>query len=189
MKEKFKELLLSTKRKGVKEYLEYLEDETDFFSAWASTSFHCNYDGGLLEHSLNVCEYALRLKDAWDSPVSRQSIIICALTHDSGKGNYYVDNTLKSGKLSGTKPKKIDPSLKIKNHALRSVIEVGGYIDLTEEERVCILTHDGFYESTNREYWLDPSELMMLIHFADLYVARNVEEVKNYKKGDTQSDT
>lgn len=184
MKEKYKELLLSTKRKGIDKLIDYMENETDFFTAWASTSFHCNYDGGLLEHSLNVCEYALRLKDAWDSPVSRESIIICACLHDLGKSNYYVNNLLKSGKLSGTKPKKIDPKLKIKNHALRSVIIGGGMVDLTEDERVCILTHDGFYEITNREYWLDPSELMMLIHFADLYVARNVEEVKCYKKGE-----
>lgn len=94
---------------------------------------------------------------------------------------YYINNTLKSGKVSGSKPKKINPNLKIKNHALRSVLIISKFIDLTEDERVCILTHDGFYESTNREYWLDPSELMMIIHFADLYVARNVEEVKNYK--------
>lgn len=182
LKEKYKELLLSTKRKGIDKLVEYLENETDFFEAWASTSFHCNYEGGLLEHSMNVAEYALRLKDAWDSTVDKQSIIICACGHDIGKANYYVPNLLKSGNVSGSKPKKINPNLKIKNHALRSVLTVSRFIELTEEERVCILTHDGFYESTNREYWLDPSELMMLVHFADLYVARNVEEVKCYKK-------
>lgn len=182
MKEKFKKLLLSTKRKGIDKLLDYLENETDFYTAWASTSFHCNYEGGLLEHSMNVVEYALKLKDAWNSPISRGSIIICACLHDYGKSNYYVPNLLKSGNPSGSKPKKINPNLKIKNHALRSVLGVSRFIELTEEERACILTHDGFYESTNREYWLDPSELMMLIHFADLYVARNVEKVVCYKK-------
>lgn len=82
MKKAFKELLLSTNRKGVKELLDYLENETDFFEAWASTSFHCNYEGGLLEHSLNVAEYAKRLKESWDSDVPLDSIILCACGHD-----------------------------------------------------------------------------------------------------------
>lgn len=181
-KEKFKTLLSSVNRKGINELIDYLENETDFFDAWASTSFHCNYDGGLVEHSLNVAEYAMKLAKAWDSKVSKESIILCACGHDIGKSNYYVPNLLKSGNPSGSKPKKINPELKIKNHALRSVLTVSKFIELTEEERVCILTHDGFYESTNREYWLDPSELMMIVHFADLHVARNVEQVKCYKK-------
>ena len=29
-------------------------EESGFYEAWASTTFHCNYEGGLLEHTLNV---------------------------------------------------------------------------------------------------------------------------------------
>ena len=36
--------------------LEWLERETDFFEAPASTKYHGNYAGGLALHSLNVFE-------------------------------------------------------------------------------------------------------------------------------------
>lgn len=70
---------------------------------------------------------------------------------------------------------KINNELQIQNHALRSLLLVNQFINLNEDEKVTILAHDGFYEYSNREYWMRPSELMMLIHFADLYCARIVE--------------
>ena len=59
---KFKEMLLSTKREGMEKVIEKLE-ELGFFKAPASTKFHLNYEGGLLEHSMNVCEMALELRE------------------------------------------------------------------------------------------------------------------------------
>ena len=42
-------------REGSDKLLEYLlSDKSDFFTAPASTRFHGSYEGGLLEHSLNV---------------------------------------------------------------------------------------------------------------------------------------
>lgn len=97
---------------------------------------------------------------------------------------YYVPNTLKSGNISGTKPIKINPNLRIKNHAWRSVLQLSKYVDLTEDEKVCIINHDGFYQAENRQAMLDIFELLYIVHNADLYVARFVEPVKNYKGGD-----
>lgn len=172
------------KRDGVEEFLADLE-RNGFYDAWASTSFHCNFENGLVEHTLNVMKYALKLADTFNSDVSRESIVLCAGAHDVGKAYvYYVDNTLKSGKLSGTKPKKINPSLMIKNHAMRSLNITSRFFDLSESEKVCILSHDGFFENANREYMLGLDELLYIVHSADLYVARFVEPVKNYKKGD-----
>lgn len=172
------------KRDGVDEFLSNLENN-GFYTAWASTSFHCNYEGGLAEHTYNVMNYALELADRFNSNVSRESIVLCAVCHDVGKAyGYYVDNTLKSGKLSGTKPKKINPELMIKNHAMRSLNIVSRFFDLTESEKVCIMCHDGFFENANREYMLGLDELLYIVHSADLYVARFVEPVKDYKKGD-----
>lgn len=172
------------KRDGVEEFLADLE-RNGFYDAWASTSFHCNFENGLVEHTLNVMKYALKLADTFNSDVSRESIVLCAGAHDVGKAyGYYVDNTLKSGKLSGTKPKKLNPSLMIKNHAMRSLNITSRFFDLSESEKVCILSHDGFFENANREYMLGLDELLYIVHSADLYVARFVEPVKNYKKGD-----
>lgn len=185
MKQQFEEIMRAwVKRDGVDEFLADLE-RNGFYTAWASTSYHCNYEGGLCEHTLNVIKYAIKLASTFNSAVSTESIVLCSACHDVGKAyGYYVDNTLKSGKLSGTKPKKINPSLMIKNHAMRSLNIVSRFFDLTESEKVCILSHDGFFENANREYMLGLDELLYIVHSADLYVARFVEPVKNYKKGD-----
>lgn len=184
--ERFESLLRETGKDNIESLIQYYRD-SDFYTTWASTSFHCNYEGGLLEHSLNVCDYALQLWENFKSTVSRESVIFCALTHDTGKcglkgDEYYVPNTLKSGNISGTKPMKINPNLRIKNHAMRSVLILSKFVDMTEDEKVCIINHDGFYQAENRQAMLDIFELLFIVHSADLYVARFVEPVKNYKK-------
>lgn len=184
-KEKFENYVRTyVKRDGVDEFLQDIETN-GFFDAWASTTYHCNYKGGLVEHTINVIEYALNLADTFGSTVSRESIVLCACGHDTGKAyNYYVNNLLKSGKVSGSKPKKINPELMIKSHAMRSLNIMSKHFDLTENEKVCILSHDGWYENTNREYMLALDELLYIVHSADLYVARFVEPVKSYKGGE-----
>ena len=72
----------------------------------------------------------------------------------------------------------------IKSHAMRSLTIMSKFFTLTESEKVAILSHDGWYENTNREYMLALDELLYIIHSADLYVARFVEPVKSYKGGD-----
>lgn len=184
-KERFETYVrLYVQREGVDAFLQDL-DENGFYDAWASTTYHCNYKGGLVEHTLNVIEYALKLADTFKSKVSKESIVLCACGHDTGKAyEYYVNNLLKSGKVSGSKPKKINPSLMIKSHAMRSLTIMSKFFTLTESEKVAILSHDGWYENTNREYMLALDELLYIIHSADLYVARFVEPVKSYKGGD-----
>ena len=90
MKEEFINLLRSTNREGMEDVINFLE-KSDFFKAPASTRFHGDYEGGLLEHSMKVYEI---LKDkvkiasiSIDTP--DESIIIMALLHDVCKANYY----------------------------------------------------------------------------------------------------
>ena len=56
LKNKFIDLLRSTKRDGIDELIDFLENKSDFFKAPASTRFHGDHEGGLLEHSLKVYE-------------------------------------------------------------------------------------------------------------------------------------
>lgn len=58
----FVELLYSTGREGMDEVIGQLE-ELGFFQAPASSKFHLNHEGGLLEHSLNVCKVGLMLRE------------------------------------------------------------------------------------------------------------------------------
>ena len=90
MKEQFLELLKQVKREGINELIEFIE-KTDFFKAPASTRFHGNYEGGLVEHSLKVYEILKhKVKNSvLDLNVSDDTLIIIALLHDICKANFY----------------------------------------------------------------------------------------------------
>ena len=70
----------------------WLED-SDFFTAPASTRFHLAEETGLLQHSINV--YKQLGNEAWiyekktGEKYSSESIAIVALLHDICKANYY----------------------------------------------------------------------------------------------------
>ena len=49
----FEKLFSGIKRQGADKLLEFIR-KSDFYTAPASTKYHCNYKGGLLEHSMNV---------------------------------------------------------------------------------------------------------------------------------------
>ena len=55
MKEEFLKLLRTVNREGIEELINFLE-KSDFFKAPASTRFHGDHEGGLVEHSLKVYE-------------------------------------------------------------------------------------------------------------------------------------
>ena len=99
MKTQFLQLLRSTNRQGVENVIAWL-NQSDFFEAPASTMFHGNYAGGLLEHSMNVAilandirEMMIRRKPEIVNQVSRENIIIAALLHDICKANVYQKAT------------------------------------------------------------------------------------------------
>ena len=95
LKTKYKEMLLSTNREGITNVINKLE-ELGFFKAPASTKFHLNYEGGLLEHSMNVCDMALELREViirkkkgLRDSLPKESVIIAALLHDVCKADIY----------------------------------------------------------------------------------------------------
>ena len=96
-KQEFISLLKSTGREGVDDLIEYLDEgKNHFFNAPASTRFHLDHDGGLVEHSLNVCHAALKLREAaiemrpeLEPLLPRDSVIVASLLHDICKANIY----------------------------------------------------------------------------------------------------
>ena len=72
-KERFIEIYKTyIKRPGSEKLLEYLlSPHSDFFEAPASARFHGNYDGGLLDHSLNVYDC---LKDYLQREIGRAHV-------------------------------------------------------------------------------------------------------------------
>lgn len=108
IKEEFLSLLRSTEREGVDYVIEDLE-KSGFFTAPASSKFHLNYEGGLVEHSLNVCKTALelresmvRLDDSLRESLKRDSIIIASLLHDVCKADIYKPVMKKQKNSFGT---------------------------------------------------------------------------------------
>lgn len=94
-KNEFVELLYSTGREGMDEVILQLE-ELGFFQAPASSKFHLNHEGGLLEHSLNVCKIGLMLRDQMlllkpelEESLNKESVIIASLLHDLCKADIY----------------------------------------------------------------------------------------------------
>lgn len=182
VKEEIERLLRDTNRAGIEDLLAMME-EAGFYEAPASTRYHGAEAGALAVHSLNVCNCAIDLANAWcgEDWVKDHinSVIICALLHDLGKaGQYgkplYVENILKKGR-SEAQPYKHNDDLLSVDHEIVSVIEASKYIRLTEEEQQAILWHNGCYGIFKYEIQGKETILYMLIHFADMWASRVIE--------------
>ena len=176
MKEEFIKLLKSTKRENIDKLIAFME-KTDFFTAPASTRFHGNYEGGLVEHSIKVYEI-LKYKvqnSVIELNVPEESLIIIALLHDICKVNYYkVD--YRNAKNEFGEWEKV-PYYTVEDtipygHGEKSVMMLTEYIKLTVEEKYCIRWHMGFTEP--KELYGTIGEafkkypLALLMHEADL---------------------
>ena len=141
------------KREGAEALLSYLmSDACDFFRAPASTRYHGAYEGGLVEHSLNVydclCDYMARkrVKDVYGIEYSAESIAIAALLHDLCKINFYVESTRnvkENGVWKSVPYYTIDDRLPY-GHGEKSVYIASGYMRLTRDEAFAIRYHMGF---------------------------------------------
>jgi hypothetical protein len=142
-------------RRGADRLLEWLDSEaSDFFTAPSSTRFHGAYEGGLVEHSLNV--YAClkdylsrpRTKEVYGMDYSEETIAVTALLHDLCKVNFYVPGyrNVKNEQLGIWE--KV-PCFHIEDtmpygHGEKSVYMIQGFMRLTREEAFAIRYHMGF---------------------------------------------
>ena len=176
MKEEFIELLKSTKRENIDKLKEFIE-KTDFFKAPASTRFHGNFEGGLLEHSMKVYEI---LKHKVENSIEKinvapESLIIIALLHDICKVNYYKVDYRNAKNEFGEWEKvpyyTVDDTIPY-GHGEKSVMMITEYIKLTVEEKYCIRWHMGFTEPKELYGTLGEAfkkyPLALLMHEADL---------------------
>ncbi|MGM9644594.1 MAG: HD domain-containing protein [Eubacteriales bacterium] len=154
-KERFIEIYKEKiKREGADRLLSFLLSESsDFFTAPASTRYHGNYEGGLLEHSLNVydclCDILSRprIKEVYGIEYSEESIAIAALLHDICKVNFYNvafrNAKNEAGKWESVPYYTIDDRLPY-GHGEKSVYIISGYMRLTRDEAFAIRYHMGF---------------------------------------------
>lgn len=174
-KEDFIELFTKyIQRPGASELLTWLEN-SDFFTAPASTRFHGNYEGGLCEHSINVWEELVRLLKAYpEVKVSAESAAIVSLLHDLCKIGCYKQEfrNTKVNNVWVQRPVYIfDEDFCYGGHGSKSVYLAQRYINLTEAEATAINCHMGFADRSPGDYSLgnayEQYPLAWLLHVAD----------------------
>lgn len=155
--------------------------KSDFFTAPASTKFHGSYEGGLVEHSLNVLTELMTSKNAVQ--FSEESIIKVALLHDICKANFYVVD-YRNAKIDG-KWEQV-PFYTVKDdfpygHGEKSVLLASRFIDLTDEEMFAIRFHMGAFDETvkggfNLSQVYEKYPLALELHIADMRATYLVEK-------------
>ncbi len=141
------------KRDGAEALLDYLQNQSDFFSAPASGRRHSSFEGGLCVHSLNtyhrfkhniINEYG----ENYQERISDESVAIIALLHDLCKVNTYtVDyrNQKVDGQWIQVPYYAYNNSLPY-GHGEKSVYIISGFMRLTREEAMAINWHMGGFD-------------------------------------------
>lgn len=193
-KERFIELLRSTEREGIDYVIEDLE-YAGFFTAPASSTQHLNYDGGLVEHSLNVYDMAVMLREQLvvrrpdlEKHLPLESIVIASLLHDVCKADIYRKTTRKRKNAIGIYEEyeayEVDYSNMPIGHGEKSVIMLlrsGMYLE--DDEVIAIRWHMSAWDLPFQSFELskslnvarDKSPLCSLIHTADTLAANLIE--------------
>lgn len=197
LREKFDKAVSHIERHGINDLIAWLENETDFFRAPASTKFHGNYDGGLLEHSLHVVEFALinfnyLLKYRPELEKLKESVIIAALFHDVCKVNQYhwgeeqwTKNS--AGKWASYKTYSFHDDLPM-GHGEKSIYYISKHMELTTSEILAIRWHMGTTEPGTQIAGLtqysynqaNEDPLVKIIHGAD-YLSILLGQTIDYK--------
>lgn len=142
------------KRDGADKLLEYLQSKSsDFFTTAASTRYHGAYEGGLVEHCLNVyhClkDYLQRdrVKEKYNMSYDDETIAIVSLLHDVCKINCYKKGTRNvkddKGVWQAVPVYEYEDDLPY-GHGEKSVYIITGYMKLSREEAFAIRYHMGF---------------------------------------------
>ena len=176
----YKELLLSTKRQGIKDLVAWLEG-TDFIYAPASTRYHSAHQGGLLEDSLNVYYELIRQQDVIKLlNIPQDTLIITALLHDICKVNYYkqdVRNVKKNGTWVQEPYYTVDDYFPV-GHGEKSIIVAQEFIKLNDIEVAMIRGHMGGFVSDpyfNVSALYNKYPEALVLHMADMRATYLVE--------------
>ncbi len=188
LKQRFVEICGYISRPGMVDLMSWLE-RSDFYIAPASTRFHGNYPGGLLEHSLNVYDKLSEFVSRYPGlEISTETVAIVALFHDLTKANYYTYGTRnmkdeETGKWYKEPFYKVDDKTPL-GHGEKSVIILQNFIKLTRDEICAIRWHMGGFDCAakggdfgmSRAFEICP--LAVMTHLADMEATYLVESKK-----------
>lgn len=139
------------KRPGANELLDWML-KTDFFTAPASTKYHCACPEGLVMHSLSV--YNVMVEKHFEEGVDNlESFAICALLHDLCKAQFYKVSTRNVKNEETGKWDKV-PFYAIEDkfpygHGEKSVFLIERFMRLKTAEAIAIRWHMGGFEDSS----------------------------------------
>lgn len=162
-------------REGAQDLLKWMET-TDFFTAPASTKYHCACEGGLVQHSVKV--YELLMEKHFDSTAdSPESFAICGLLHDLCKAQFYKTSTRnvknELGQWEQVPYYSIEDAFPF-GHGEKSVFLVERFLRLKPVEAIAIRWHMGGFDESVRGGGFGVSNayekypLAVKLHLADL---------------------
>lgn len=180
-REEFLKIYKNTiKRFGSDSLLSWLEN-SDFFTAPASTRFHGAHEGGLLEHSLNVykCLNAELAAHSMQEDYPEETISIVSLLHDVCKIDIYKKDyrnvkNKDTGKWEQKEVFVIEEAFPFGDHADKSIILLQDFMQLSPDEIFAIRAHMGGWDNAVKGgsgfvgKIFERSKLALLLHVADL---------------------
>ena len=154
-----------------------------FFMKPAAIKHHSNHTGGLFDHSLAVMETLVQMtKDLELKWENSRSPYIVGMFHDLCKMDDYIDENAEGMVMMGTgSPISKDPKWTYNNdkiltgHGDKSVMMLSQFINLTEEEIMCIRFHMGAYETDAWNQYdaaIRKYENVLWTHTADMYASK-----------------
>lgn len=177
--------IVVTRKEQFNRLITFIEKETEWLKAPASTKFHLCKESGLLEHSCNVAETMLKLKNALAPEISDESCVIVALLHDlgkvgmPGKPQYLINEPTERQKKYGypaSTPYRFNNDLTYLSVPIRSIYLVLPFIDLSEDEVQAIVYHDGQYVEDNASVATKETPLTLMLQYADTWSGFVIEE-------------
>ena len=163
-------------REGADRLLEWLQT-TDFFTAPASTRYHCACPAGLVMHSINV--YEVMMEKHFDPEAdSAESFALCALLHDVCKAQFYKVSS-RNVKNERTGQWEKVPYYVIEDafpygHGEKSVFLIERFVRLRPAEATAIRWHMGGFDDAARggnfsiSVAYDKYPIAVKLHLADL---------------------
>ena len=163
-------------REGADRLLEWLQT-TDFFTAPASTRYHCACPAGLVMHSINV--YEVMMEKHFDPEAdSAESFALCALLHDVCKAQFYKVSS-RNVKNERTGQWEKVPYYVIEDafpygHGEKSVFLIERFVRLKPAEATAIRWHMGGFDDAARggnfsiSVAYDKYPIAVKLHLADL---------------------
>mgnify|MGYP001699232172 FL=1 len=163
-------------REGADRLLEWLQT-TDFFTAPASTRYHCACPSGLVQHSVNV--YEVMMEKHFDPETdSAESFALCALLHDVCKAQFYKISTRnvkneKTGQWEKMPYYTIEDAFPY-GHGEKSVFLIERFVRLKPAEATAIRWHMGGFDDAARggnfsiSVAYDKYPIAVKLHLADL---------------------